>query len=311
MNIRSKIGDPCNLAMALSICFAFLMLLGKTIAYLITGSTAILSDAAESIAHLLTVSLATFSLWYSRLPADKNHRYGHGKIAYFSAAGEAFVILGTAISIFVIAFRALFNPIKLEQLPFGLAIITILGIVNSLLGKYLIYTGKKHHSFVLVASGKHVLADMWSSFGIVAGVAVVQITGYLWLDPLIAIAVALNITWIALSLLKQSYQGLMEEIDKSTTAKISSLLNRAIAENHILSYHQLRHRKVNERLWVEVHLVFNENLTVKEAHRRASLIEITIMKAFPQEKLYITTHFEPDPHEISHPKEHPELSNMF
>ncbi|MFT4551554.1 MAG: cation diffusion facilitator family transporter [Chlamydiales bacterium] len=302
--------DPCTRAIYLSLATSFIMLIGKIGAFKITRSTAIFADAAESVVHLFAISIATYSLWYSRQPADEDHQYGHGKIAYFSAAGEAAVILITSLSIIYLTIASHFDGAELKQLDTGISIIALLSIINFSLGKYLIYTGEKYNSLILIANGKHVLTDVWTSLGVVTGVGIVWLTGLTWIDPLIAIGVALCITWTAFSLLKNSFDGLMEKVDEETSKKISSILDEAVQSGTILSFHQLRHRKVNERLWIEAHLLFKEDMTVKEAHAKACKIEIAITKAFPQNKLYITTHMEPEHHEESHPKDHPEICNM-
>jgi cation diffusion facilitator family transporter len=308
--IKSWLKDPCSFAITLSVLTGILMMAGKITAYWLTGSTAILSDVAESIVHLFALSIATFSLWYSKQPADKEHQYGHGKIAYFSAAGEAIIILISACYIIFIAIESRIEGVELHNLDQGIFILATLSPINLLLGNFLLHTGEKYNSLVLVANGKHVLTDMWTSLGVVMGITVVWQTGIVWLDPFIAIIFALSITWTACKLLKKSFDGLMEKVDEETSNKISGLLINAVDMEKILSFHQLRHRRVNERLWIEVHLVFLENITVKEAHAKASDIEIAITKAFPKDKLYITTHMEPEHHMESHPKGHPEISNI-
>lgn len=302
--------DPCKRAMKLSFLISFLMLLGKFSAYLLTNSTAIFSDAAESILHLGSTSIAGFSLWYSKRPADLNHQYGHGKIAYFSVAAEAAIILLAAISILYMAIDSLIHFKELNRLDMGLLILSALTAINFFLGKFLIKTGETHHSLVLVANGKHAITDMWTSLGVIIGVFVVYLTNLIWLDPIFAVLVGINIIWTAGGLLKESFEGLMEKVEEETHNTIESYLKEAVEYKEIASFHQLRHRKVNERLWIEIHLTFQEDLSIKEAHRRASNIEVRLMKAFPQNKLYITSHLEPAAHEESHPKDHPELHNI-
>lgn len=301
--------DPKAFAMSMSVLAAFLMLVGKITAYVLTQSSAIFADALESVVHLFATAIAALSLWYSQQPADKEHPYGHGKIAYFSAAGEAIVILFAAVSIIFMAIEALINGVELNQLDTGLAVLSALAVVNLLLGYLLLYTGKKYHSLVLIANGKHVLTDMWTSVGVVVGVLVVYLTDIKWLDPLIAIGVGINIIFTAARLLLQAYRGLMERASEEIDEKLHNILRLAQKESLIISYHLLRHRKVDNRLWVEFHVLFDDSFTLKEAHDRACDIEMRIKASFPDEKLYITSHLEPENHMSTHPQGHPELEN--
>jgi cation diffusion facilitator family transporter len=307
----SRLKDPKTFAMTMSILAAFLMLVGKITAYTLTQSSAIFADALESVVHLFATVIAALSLWYSQQPADKEHPYGHGKIAYFSAAGEAVVILFAAVSIIFMSIESLVNGNELEQLDTGLLVLSALAFINLLLGYLLLHTGKKYHSLVLVANGKHVLADMWTSIGVVLGVLVVHLTGMKWLDPLIAMAVGINIVITAGKLLLQSYQGLMEKASEDTDLKLHVILKKAQEEGVFLSYHLLRHRTVDNRLWVEFHLQFEDDASLKLAHEKACVVEMRIQQAFSNEKLYITSHLEPENHQQTHPKGHPETENTL
>lgn len=302
--------NPQTLAMSLSVAAAFIMLIGKLAAYALTKSTAIFSDAAESVVHLFATAIAASSLWYSRQPADEDHPYGHGKIAYFSAAGEAIVIFFASLSILFFATEALVNARELNDLDTGIIILVFLGLVNLALGAFLVHVGKRYNSLVLLANGKHVLTDMWTSLGVVAGVGVVYLTGCKWLDPIIAILVGLNIMWTACRLLFKSYEGLMEKADKKDDTRLKQVLNQAVEKEWIVSYHQLRHRKVNDRLWVEFHAEFKGDISLKQAHEQTCLVEMSIKKAFPKDKLYITSHLEPEEHLECHPQGHPEFENV-
>lgn len=300
--------DPCQRAIGVSVLISFIMLVGKGLAYWMTDSTAILSDAMESVVHLLVTSLTALSVWYSRLPADEDHPYGHGKIVYFAGAAEAGVLLCTALWIIGISVDALAGGHGVSELETGLTILTILAVVNLALGRYLIYVGKKHGSVALVANGQHVLADMWTSLGIVLGVGVVAFTDLFWLDPLIAIAVSFHILNTSLKLMKRAYEGLMERVDPSTTDLLVSCLDSAQDEGLIRGHHQLRHRSVDRRLWVDVHLTFEEHLTLQTVHARACAVEMSVRSAFPKLAVWITTHLEPEGHEENHPVGHFEQS---
>lgn len=283
--------------MVASLIVAVIMLVGKLTAYYITGSTAILSDALESVIHLFATGIAAFGLWYAAQPADPDHPYGHGKIAYFASAFEGFLILVAAIAIMVTATYALITGPELQQLGVGLLITALLAAVNAVLGITLIRVGKKHNAIVLVANGQHVLTDMWTSLGVILGVGLVWVTGTLWLDPLVAMVVGANIIWTSVRLLRRSFDGLMERADESATAAIVEILEAARREREIVGWHQLRHRRVNDRVWVEMHLLFPPAMSITEAHHRATMVEASIRSLFRRDEVSINSHLEPETHE--------------
>lgn len=272
---------------------SFVMLLGKWIAYLITDSTAIFSDAAESVIHIFAIGIASFSLWYSEQPEDEDHPYGHSKIVYFSAAGEGILIFLAAVSIIFVAIQALVTGSVPNDLDIGIIILAFLSLINLLLGTYLVWTGKKTNSLVLIANGKHILADMWTSLGVVIGVSVVYYTGFEWLDPVIAMMVGMNIIVTSAKLLKTSFSGLMDQVDPSSQQKIIGSLEESIQKGWIEGFHQLRHRYVNDRLWIEIHLTFPETMPILEVHEKTCKVEIAIEELFPKNQVWITTHMEP------------------
>ncbi|MEM8601170.1 MAG: cation diffusion facilitator family transporter [Bacteroidota bacterium] len=288
--------DPRSQAMAASLAVAVLMLVGKLGAYAATGSAAIFSDALESVVHLLATGIAAFSLWYAAQPPDAQHPYGHGKIAYFSSGFEGALILVAAVAIVVTGADALVTGPELERLGIGLAVTAALGLVNLMLGLWLVRTGRRHNAVVLVANGQHVLTDMWTSLGVLVGVGLVWLTGVTWIDPVVAILLGLNLGWTAVALLREAYQGLMESADPGETARLRSVLDRAETESHILGYHFLRYRRVNDRVYVEVHLLFPGDLPIEDAHAHATQVEEAIRAVFPKDHVEVTTHLEPEDH---------------
>ncbi|QXD16122.1 cation diffusion facilitator family transporter [Rhodocaloribacter litoris] len=292
--------------MAASLAVSFLMLAGKMTAYFITGSAAILSDAVESVIHLFATGFAAFSLWYAVRPPDAGHPYGHGKIAYFSSGFEGGLILIAAVTILYSAVRALIEGPALRQLDVGLWILAGLTLVNLGLGLALVYVGRRHRSLVLEANGRHVLTDMWTSLGVLAGVGLVALTGRTWLDPLVAVAVAVNILWTGVRLVRQAVSGLMEAADAGDTQKILSVLDRAVADGLISGYHQVRHRRVNDQRWIEYHLLFPETLSITEAHDRSHVVEAAIAREFEGAEVFVTAHLEPEAHAAAHPEDHTE-----
>lgn len=306
INHLLKNKDVRHLAMGASMLVAVLMLIGKIGAYHITGSTAIFSDAAESVVHLFATIIAAFSLWYSTQPPDASHPYGHGKIAYFSVALEGVFIFVAAGSVIYAAVEALVQGHQLHELGLGLVILGGLTLVNLGLGLLLIRIGKAHNTLVLEANGRHVITDMWTTLGVVAGVGLVWATGLTWLDPLIAIVVGLNIIRTSLKLIHRGYHGLMERANAEDTQQIVDHLDRFVASHSISGFHQLRHRRVNDQVFIEVHLMFPNNLSVDNAHSRANKVEKHLKALFPDDNVYITTHLEPENHAAAHPQGHQE-----
>lgn len=300
-----QLGDPRRVAVAVSVAVAFLMLAGKMAAFFLTGSTAIFSDAMESVVHLLATIFVGFSLWYSFQPPDTGHPYGHGKIAYFSSGFEGVLILIASVAIIVTAVDDLIHGPTLEQLDLGLGIIGTLAVVNLALGLYLIRTGKQHNNLVLVSNGEHVLTDMWTSVGVLIGILLVRLTGVTWLDPVVAIGVAVNIMYVGGRLVRQSIGGLMERADEGYTARILEILEEARREGIISNFHQVRHRRVHDQLWIEYHLLFPHELSITKAHDLSHLVEDRIAVQF-KDDVYVTAHLEPDHHEDAHPAGHAE-----
>lgn len=286
--------------MVASLLISFLMLGGKMVAYNITGSAAIFSDAMESVVHLMATGFAVFSLWYSIRPADKSHPYGHGKIAYFSSGFEGGLIMVAALSIIYTAILDLIRGPELNQLSVGLLITFVLSVVNLILGLSLIRIGKRQNSIVLISNGQHVLTDMWTSVGVIGGLLAVWLTDILWLDPVVAILVALNILKTAGSLIRRSVFGLMEYADPDDTEAIKAILEKAIAGGTVAGYHQLRHRRVNDQVWVEYHLLFPDHITVRDAHALSHDVENAVHALFTKDDIVVTAHLEPEVHDDVH-----------
>ena len=293
-------------AMALSLAVSVLMLVGKLAAAALTGSTAIFSDAAESVIHLFATGFAGFSLWYAATPPDPDHPYGHGKISYFASAVEGTLILLAALVIGGLAVQDLVAGPNLRQLDLGLLLIGGLTAVNLALGWYLIRTGRRTNSLVLVSNGQHVMTDMWTSLGVIVGVGLVWLTGVRWLDPVVGLAVAANILWTATSLLRRSVYGLMDEADPDATQALLDELTEAKADGTIAEYHQVRHRRSGDQVWVEYHLMFPGDMSIREAHARSHEVEDRVDALFPEDEVHVTAHLEPRRHEEAHPEGHRE-----
>jgi len=292
--------------MGASLLVSFLMLGGKLTAAILTGSTAIYSDAAESVVHLFATGFASFSLWYAATPPDTNHPYGHGKISYFASAVEGGLILVAAVLILWTAVQDLLTGTDLQRMDLGLAVLVGLTAVNFALARYLIRTGRETNNIVLVSNGQHVMTDMWTSLGVVVGVALVWLTGVTWLDPAVAILVAVNILWMAGRLIRRSVVGLMDQADADATRSILDALAKAKRNELIADYHQVRHRRTGDRVWVEYHLMFPGTMSIDDAHARSHEVEDRIDALFPDDDVHVTAHLEPRRHDEAHPDGHTE-----
>ena len=290
-------------AIRLSFAFGLLMLAMKWYAYYLTGSTAILSDAAESVIHVIGVGFAVFSLWYSFQPADEEHTYGHHKISYFSAGFEGALIILAAIFIIYVSIKRLIFGIEISNLDQGTYFTFAASIINLILGLFLVWKGKKTNSIILVANGKHVLTDSWTSFGVVGGLLLTWLTGWLPFDPIVAIAAALNILWSGGKLVRQSVGGLMDEGDKKTAETIKNILNQE-TKRLGLEYHQLRYRESGNVLWLEFHLLFPKNTLLEDSHKIATEMEMKL-KTELNANVNVITHLEPlEIHDQIHKESH-------
>jgi cation diffusion facilitator family transporter len=287
-------------AMMVSLCVGLALFGVKLTAYLMTGSAAILSDVAESVVHLPAVGIAAYCLLLSQRPADKNYLYGYERVTYFSAGLEGAMITLAALYILYVSIQRLVTGMEIEDLDRGSLLVAFAGTVNGLLGWYLIHTGRKRNSLILVADGKHVLSDSYTSFGVVAGLFLVARTGKVWLDPLIAMGVASNILYAGWRLVRESILGLMDESSPDRDEFIRGVLSKA-EEGGLCTFHELRHRNTGRTTWVEVHLLFPGGTTIREAHRTATNLEEQLELAL-EGRIVVTTHLEPaDDHPPSHP----------
>jgi cation diffusion facilitator family transporter len=292
-----------RLAMRLSLVFGVLMLLGKTTAYFVTGSAAILSDAAESVIHVVAVAFAAFSLQLSTKPANQRFLYGYERITFFSAGFEGAMIILAAIAIIAAAIQKWIAGLQLERLGLGTLVVLAAAIINALLGWYLVRTGRRTNSLILEANGKHVLTDSWTSFGVVGGLGLVLLTGWKPFDPLVAFAVALNILWSGGHLVWRSARGLLDYSDPEMGRTLRQKLD-ALCNELGVHYHGVKFRTTGYRLFVELHLLFPYEMPVGEAHRVATRIEERLPE-FLGLPAHVVTHLEAlEDHGDAHREEH-------
>ncbi|HAY27622.1 MAG TPA: cation diffusion facilitator family transporter [Candidatus Accumulibacter phosphatis] len=274
----------------LSIAAATLTIALKGVAWWLTGSVGLLSDAIESFVNLAGALMALWMLTLAALPADDEYAYGYSKAEYFSSAFEAFLILLAAISIAYTALVRLLDPRPIEQPGIGLMISLLASAINLATARILLRVGREHDSITLEADAQHLMTDVWTSAGVIAGVALVWLSGWLWLDPAIALVVAANILWTAFDLLRRSLSGLLDaSLPPQKLAQIESLL--AIHRAQGLGFHALRTRQAGSRCFVNLHVLVPGGWTVQQGHDWVERLEEEIRQLLPQ--AHVTTHLEP------------------
>jgi cation diffusion facilitator family transporter len=260
-----------------SLVVSAVLLGAKYTAYRLTGSTAILSDALESIVNVVAAVFALGGLVFAGRPADRNHPYGHGKVEFFSAAFEGGLIAFAAVLILYEVAQSLVRGAEVHQLEAGLGIVLAAGLVNLLLGIFLLRTGRRHDSLTLVADGQHVLSDFWTSLGIVAGLLLVRVTGLAWLDPAVAGLVALNLMWTGVRLVRHAAGGLLDEEDTGLLDRLLEVLRRHVGQG-VIRIHHLRAIRAGRFHHVDAHLVVPEFWSVDRAHELAEGLAAQVIR---------------------------------
>ncbi|HJZ92872.1 MAG TPA: cation diffusion facilitator family transporter [Gemmataceae bacterium] len=274
----------------LSVLAAILTIILKTLAFLLTGSVGLLSDALESGINLLAAATAYFSLYYSARPADATHTYGHEKIEFFSSGLEGLLIMIAGGVTAWIAIRRLITPAELTDLGVGTAIALGASVVNLGVGLLLVRVGRRHHSIVLEADGKHLLTDVWTSVGVVAGLIVVWTTGIVRLDPIIAIMVGANIVFTGLRLIRRSVDGLMDHaLPAAEQEQLREVIRRHTPAG--TAFHALRTRQAGARKFADFHLLVPGRMSVREAHDLGMRVEKELRATLPH--VEVTIHIEP------------------
>ncbi|MCX8056661.1 MAG: cation diffusion facilitator family transporter [Ignavibacteria bacterium] len=275
----------------LSLAIGFLMFFLKIFAFIITGSSAILSDAIESIVHIFATSIAFISLIISLRPPDETHPYGHGKIEYFSAGFEGGLIIIAAASIIFFAVEDLIFGVELQKLDIGAYLIFAASMINLGLGLFLINIGRKTNSLILEADGKHILTDSVTSIAVLVSIIIVMITGIKIIDPIIAILVGLNITFTGYKLVRQSFKGLMQEKDEALIQKIIPALQK-IRQDDFIEIHKLRAWSAGNFHYVDFHLIIPSYYTIEESHSIQRLITLSLRNEIGND-LQTMIHFDP------------------
>jgi cation diffusion facilitator family transporter len=263
----------------LSVVVSTALLAAKFMTYHLTHSSAVLSDALESIINVVAGAFAFLSVWMSAKPPDTEHPYGHGKIEYFSAGFEGALIIVAAIGIFYTGIQHLQHPRVLPNLKEGLVILVVATAINLLLGIALIRTGRRTDSVTLTADGKHILTDVYTSGGVLIGLVLVWLTGWLWMDGVVACLVGVNILVTGTQLVRQSFSRLMDASDPSLLNVIASTLERHRRQEWI-DIHQLRAWRAGNLIHVDLHLVLPRDLSMDHGHMEAKAIEHLLIDHF-------------------------------
>ena len=274
----------------LSIAAALATILLKGVAWWLTGSVGLLSDAIESFVNLAGACMALWMLTLAAQPADHDHAHGHGKAEYFSSAFEGFLILLAAVSIGYAAIERLTNPQPLEAVAAGLLVSVVASVINFATARILMEVGRTHNSITLEADAEHLMTDVWTSVGVIAGVGLVWLSGWLWLDPAIALLVAANIVWTGWRLMQRSAAGLMDvSLPAAKLEQVEAVL--AGYRRQGLDFHALRTRQAGSRAFVILHVLVPGHWSVQQGHDWAERIEADIRRALPH--AHVTTHLEP------------------
>jgi len=274
----------------LSIAAAVATILLKGAAWWLTGSVGLLSDAIESFVNLAGALMALWMLTVAAQPADDDHAHGHGKAEYFSSAFEGFLILLAALSIGYTAIDRLMHPRPLDAIGIGLLVSVVASAINFATARILLRVGQARNSITLEADAHHLMTDVWTSAGVIVGVGLVWVSGWLWLDPAIALLVAANIVWTGWHLMQRSAAGLMDiSLPVEKLDQIESLL--AGYREQGLDFHALRTRQAGSRVFVTLHVLVPGDWTVQQGHDWAERIEADIRRALPH--AHVTTHLEP------------------
>jgi len=273
----------------LSIAAALLTIVLKAVAYLLTDSVGLLSDALESFVNLVGAVMALAMLTIAARPADEDHAYGHGKAEYFSSGVEGALILIAAVTIGVAAVQRVIAPRPLEQVGLGMIVSVAASLINLFVALVLLRAGKRHNSITLVANAHHLLTDVWTSAGVLVGVGAVALTGWERLDPVVALLVAGNIVWTGIRIVRTSVSGLMDAaLPMEAQNRLRNVLDRYVEQG--AEYHALRTRQSGSRQFVSLHVLVPGNWTVQEGHRLLESIEADIRRSLPG--VIVFTHLE-------------------
>jgi len=274
----------------LSIAAAVLTIAFKFGAYWFTGSVGLLSDAMESGVNLVAALVAFWALTLAAKPPDEEHAFGHSKAEYFSSGMESALIVVAAVSIGIAAWSRLLHPQPLEQIGLGLGLSLVATGINAGVAWILLRAGRRLRSITLRADAHHILTDVWTSLGVLVGILLVKLTGWLVLDPIIALLVAVNIIWTGVRLFRETASGLL---DRSLPHEEQQAIQDVLAayDQQGIIFHALRTRAAGSRRFVSFHILVPGDWSIKQGHDLCEEIELEIARKLPS--THVTTHLEP------------------
>ena len=294
-----KPSTPVQTALFVSLIASCISLALKTTAYFLTNSTAALSDAAESVVHLFAVVFVLYGYYLSQKPADEDHHYGHERVEFFSVGAEGAIIVVAGISIIYNAVKSAIFGVEISNVGTGSILMGIAALINLVVGLYLTRVGKTENNMIAVSNGRHTLTDVWTTGGVLFALGLIYYTGWLFIDILVSLMIAGYIIREAYKLLRYSVRGLMDTRNPDVDRALKKVLKDE-PDARIKGWHHLRHRTSGGTTWVEMHLVFEDDISLKAAHEHTTRLERKLIDALNTDAV-VTIHLEPDEaHDESH-----------
>lgn len=300
---ETNVNNRAKRALQISLGVSLISLIAKSVGYAITNSNTALSDAAESIIHVLAVGFVYYGLHISTKPADEKHHYGHERIEFISVGVEGTVIVLAGCTIIWQSISHLIYGYTVQNLEWGMGIILGAGLINLALGSYVMKVGREENNMIVVSNGKHTLTDVYTSFGVVVTLLIIKYSGWLILDSIVSMGLAFYIMYEGFKLLRYSVDGLMDARDPEKDALFKEVLSKKLPGD-MVDYHNLRHRTTGQTTWVELHATFKEGVSLDKAHEDATILERRLMDALKGD-VVVTIHLEP---EDNHAETHTILS---
>lgn len=286
-------------ALQISFTVSLLSLVIKSAGYIFTSSNTALSDALESIIHVLAVGFVYYGLHLSTKPADENHLYGHERIEFLSVGVEGTVIVMAGFTIIYQSIKHLITGYTIHNIEIGIGLILGAAVVNLVLGNYILYVGRQENDMIVKSNGKHTLTDVWTSLSVVITLVLIRYTNWTSLDSYVSMALALYIMYEGYKLLRYSVTGLMDEKDPDIDERIRTIMKEELPGS-MQSYHKLRHRSTGQTTWIEFHALFDEEVSLQKAHEDATILERKLIDSLPGD-VVVTIHLEPEEtHERAH-----------
>lgn len=286
-------------ALLISFIVSFLSLGIKMAAYLFTDAVTAFSDTAESIVHVLAVGFVLYGYYLSQKPADDNHLYGHERIEFLSIGVEGVVIILAGATILFLSIQNLIVGHEVHELGLGMILMGIAAGINLLLGSYVLNVGREENNMMAVSNGKHVLTDVWTSGGVIITLLLISLTGWVYLDTIVSLGIAAYISFEGFKLVRYSVNGIMDARDPGVHDALEDVLQKDFPES-ATGWHHLRHRTSGQTTWVELHMTFKDNISLKKAHDDATVLERKLIDALQSDAI-VTIHLEPEaPHEEIH-----------